>query len=879
MSNPSAARPYAAGTAPGDSAEGRSDSVPWPFTGRDTEVRVFARAWRSARCRGTVILGAAGVGKSRLAQECAALTALEGWARGYALATEAAAGIPLGAVAHLVPAALDLAEPARAFAATARTGGRRLFVVDDLHLLDTTSAVLLRQLLREGVIRLIATVRTGEALPDAVRALTSEPGMTRLDLAVLTPADTEALLRAALGGPVARHASAVLHHESGGNVLYLRELVRGARESGQLKRHKGIWELTADRPTATLRLTELVGSRLATVESGAQPLLDLLALCEPLPLTDAHAVAGPTTARRLESAGLVRSATDGRRTTLSLAHPLYGEVLRRSMPALRRRALLHDQADRAQAHGARRREDALRIASWRLAATGTADQGLLLTAAAQARHAGDYEQAAVLSGTAWRQEPGAEAALSHATALIGLARHAEADRILSEALPRATAADRRALDEARIDNMILRGRLPAAERVLGRRRDTAGRLSLAAVHYFRGRFAQSLADCRPLLEHPDAAVRLDAGVFAASGLLRLGRLDDAGRVLAPLRAAPARPAGGGRLPLYADFVDDLEVYRLVLAGDLPAAVSLATHRHDEAVACQDAGMALRRATALGFALCEQGRPRTALGILNSVAVRSGHWRLFTQWAHANAAVCAAATGDADTAGSYLALLPEPGDDIESCGNRIARAWCALLGLDRARAGALLREAAEQAGGLGQHLHQVWVVHTMGRLGMPELAAPYWDVPVQGDFLNARLTHTRSLATGDPDGLEQAAGAFKAAGAHLFTAEAYADLAALHHRAGHSGKAREAAGRARAQAAGCEGANTPALGHLATTGTAVPMTDRERETALLAVSGLSSKQIAARLGLSVRTVDNHLQRIYGKLGVRGRRELPSALGLN
>jgi DNA-binding CsgD family transcriptional regulator len=29
-------------------------------------------------------------------------------------------------------------------------------------------------------------------------------------------------------------------------------------------------------------------------------------------------------------------------------------------------------------------------------------------------------------------------------------------------------------------------------------------------------------------------------------------------------------------------------------------------------------------------------------------------------------------------------------------------------------------------------------------------------------------------------------------------------------------------------------------------------------------------------LSVRTIDNHLQRIYGKLGVNGRRELERAL---
>jgi DNA-binding CsgD family transcriptional regulator len=57
-----------------------------------------------------------------------------------------------------------------------------------------------------------------------------------------------------------------------------------------------------------------------------------------------------------------------------------------------------------------------------------------------------------------------------------------------------------------------------------------------------------------------------------------------------------------------------------------------------------------------------------------------------------------------------------------------------------------------------------------------------------------------------------------------------------------------------------------------------LTDRERAIALAAAQRERSREIAARLGLSVRTVDNHLRNIYRKLGVASRDELGRELGL-
>ena len=55
-----------------------------------------------------------------------------------------------------------------------------------------------------------------------------------------------------------------------------------------------------------------------------------------------------------------------------------------------------------------------------------------------------------------------------------------------------------------------------------------------------------------------------------------------------------------------------------------------------------------------------------------------------------------------------------------------------------------------------------------------------------------------------------------------------------------------------------------------------LTRREREVALMAASGLSSRTIAAKLQLSVRTVSNHLAHVYAKFGVASRAELATLL---
>ena len=56
----------------------------------------------------------------------------------------------------------------------------------------------------------------------------------------------------------------------------------------------------------------------------------------------------------------------------------------------------------------------------------------------------------------------------------------------------------------------------------------------------------------------------------------------------------------------------------------------------------------------------------------------------------------------------------------------------------------------------------------------------------------------------------------------------------------------------------------------------PLTEREREIALLVAAGRTNREIAEQLVLSTRTIEAHLRNVYGKLGVRSRVELTRAL---
>jgi DNA-binding CsgD family transcriptional regulator len=144
--------------------------------------------------------------------------------------------------------------------------------------------------------------------------------------------------------------------------------------------------------------------------------------------------------------------------------------------------------------------------------------------------------------------------------------------------------------------------------------------------------------------------------------------------------------------------------------------------------------------------------------------------------------------------------------------------------------------------------------------------------VDSALISIHARHARALVDDDDSELLTIAEAYGTRRADLYAIEAAARASTIADRRGDRPAHRRATALLR-ELPHCDGAVTPALIDVQL----APLSPREREVARLASSGLTSREIGERLHLSVRTVDNVLQRSYAKLGIAGRRELRDAIG--
>ena len=289
----------------------------WPIVGRRLELEVFERALGSGELAGVVIYGRAGVGKTRLADECRQQAAAAGHPTERVAGSGTTALLPLGAVVALLAGGLGgpgpgpdgridtvaLFEQTRRALHERHHGRRLVTVADDVSLLDAASLALLGYLAAQGTMFLVATVRTGEPVPDLVTGLWRDGRLERVDLEDLSRTHLDTLLHLALGGPIEAGAGREFWEATRGNPLYVRELVLGGLESGALVERSGVWQLE-DRLPNTTRLLDLVEQRIGQLSAEARSVVELLALCQPLELGYLEATIPAAVLESLERAGL-----------------------------------------------------------------------------------------------------------------------------------------------------------------------------------------------------------------------------------------------------------------------------------------------------------------------------------------------------------------------------------------------------------------------------------------------------------------------------------------------------------------------------------------------------------------------------------------------
>jgi DNA-binding CsgD family transcriptional regulator len=873
--------------------------VEWPLIGRDTELAALATMITDPSTRGVVLAGPAGVGKTRLATECTASAALSGQCVVARVAGhQSSSELPFGAFSHLLPAVDYGQESMRqdrygllqrfAAALSAMAGSQRLvLLVDDAHLLDRASATLVYQLALTGSAFVLATVRAGENAPDAVRALWKDGLLNRQEVASLPIAATEQVVCAALHGVVDPETTLTLAAHCGGNVLFLRELVLGAVEDQTLKYELGMWRLVRSLQPSN-RLVELVEARLADLLPEERRLMELVSLGEPLGQRELDTLGDVQVAERLELAGLLKVQVDRGQLQIRLGHPVYGDVLRAGLPQLRLASMSRALAESVEADVNLDDEEILRIGSWRLVGGGGMPQRMLAAATA-ARWRYDFDLAHRLACAAQDLGGGFEADLLVAK-LAGIQGHSDRAEEALVALASVAADDeqRATVAIARMDNFLYANRPADGLEVAIRAEDTVQDMCWrdeitarrSAVLVSTDGPLATLKAVTPLLAGTSSS---NAFVWAcltgARSLARMGRCEEALNLTE--RGYAAQIALKTPIEWYPWFHLFNRCDALLNAGRLHEAETLADAEYQTGLAEHSPEAQGCFALQLAKVWLARGRvrdaadqAREAVGVLRRIGRP-----LFLHEALHILAMARAHIDEVARAEVVLAKVAEfdlPSPVYDASDALVARAWTIAAQGHLLQARQTASEAARLALTSGDLVMAAVALHLQARLGAASVVTADLDSlerRIDPGIVNVFAAHARHLAADNAEGLQEVAAAFSSLGADLLAADAWADAAVAWTR---SGSARNAAAATRAAVDGtkvCQGASTPSLRSI---DARARLTPAEHETAVLAAAGQSNKDIADGLVLSVRSVENRLQRVYEKLGITSRAALPEAL---
>ncbi|WP_081628947.1 helix-turn-helix transcriptional regulator [Smaragdicoccus niigatensis] len=838
---------------------------------------------------GIVIFGAAGVGKSRIAREALAAEASRGRETRWAAATSVARGLPLGVFAPWTSAtATDTPHVIREVInalVSSPTGVPPIVCIDDAYLLDDLSTFVVHQIVERGAAKVILTIRDGEPIPPAVQAIWRGGRFDRLDVSALSREETSRLVSTTLGGALDPDAARRLWTLTHGNALYLRTIVEQEVADGRLAQQHGYWRWTGNA-NVPHSLAELIESRIGALSASAGDVIDVVAVGEPIDLASLTNIADPQAVEEAESRGLLVLERDGSRVQVRLAHPLYGEV-RRARGSSMRFARLRGRvaAELAAFDDGTDMRMAVRRATLSLDAEITPDPDLFVRAAQGALWLADLPLAERLADIAIRAGAGADASFIRAHALGWLARGHEADAVLGAVdITTLTTAGQARLAFLRASNRLWALCDPAGAKQLIN--DASNLLPLedhACIQAFLTVYWAAMGNCT---EATSASKSLSLEelpniIGVETAFARTIASGGGGRTTEAIAAAETAYSLVNETydaPHMRFVVADSHVAALGLAGRVSEASDVAQGLEQFASDMPGAA-ALLNAAVGGCAALTAGDLRSACSLLQPVVelLSAGETSHVAYRYQLPLAMALAMRGSSDQAAAWLSRLdPQQAAtwryvDYE---RRLACAWLAASQGAITEAIATARSGAEAARANLQFAAEVVCLQTAAQFGDRSCAARLHELEDLTEGPRVVLAARFAAALTSSDGVELAAVSeeFEGTGDIIAALDSAAHAAIAFRSQGRRGSALGSAARADALAQRT-GAATPALREGASE---LPLTDREREIAMLIGQGLSNRAIGERLTLSHRTVENHIHRALTKTGTTTRDELAALL---
>jgi len=859
------------------------------LTGRDSEFAIIRRALSGVGSHsGVVIAGAAGVGKTWLAREALRRAEAAGERTKWIVGTESARALPLGAfIGDLGEAMSDPLTNVRrvinSFVAQQRRG-RVVVGVDDAHLLDGLSALVVHQLAQSGGARLVVTMRTGTEEPDAVTLLYKDGLLARLDLEPLSAGATREVIESTLGGPVDAHSAARFSQLTGGNALFLRQLLADQIAAGRMHKLAGVWMWDGD-VAVSASLSDTVGRQMGRLGPRMATVVDTLSQCEPLAVDVLCDLVRRRDLAAAERMGLVSIERSGGGLMARLAHPLFGELRRASAGEIYLSAIRGRLARRLAENGDTDMRATVRRALLSLESDLDPEPELYLESARYAMTLLDLDLAdRFATAAAQAGAPGAAGVRAMNLVLLGRSEQAEAalrdmaDCVLPDAHHWATVRAANLVwwlgkpkDAAVIlDGLAASDETPAQE---------AERLAVqACVDAVSARCQPAAEKARAALDFPDLpgfhAMMASVALIMAMGAL--GQVDELAAVAdqALRRATTSFQASHMRFWFGAVYGRACR-----LTGRIDEFVSTAKQLADSArdipgLAYANLALLLGNAELVRGAVAEAARlVHEAVAGVQRHAVTTG-LRPASYFALAEAHAKLGHAAEANDAAAEARAVVPPDFLFMHTGLSLAGGWAMAASGRLGEAVASVQQAARLARDRGQPTHELACIQAAAQWGDASQAARARELAgaLSLPLADAVALHAQALSAGDGEGLLAASAKYRGIGDRAAAADAAAQASVAFDESQQHRRGMYAAALARELADECGGLCTPAL----RTPAGLKLSGRQRDVIELVVAGLSNRQIADQLVMSVRTVEGHVYRACQRVGAQSREELASII---